>query len=70
MDRVRRELRGSVLALLMVHFAYQGETRTVLWLFLVAMVLAHLVYFAFEVVLPISAVDFAGSPETAAGSMP
>jgi phosphatidylcholine synthase len=29
---------GSVLALLMVHFAYQGEVETVLWLFLVAMV--------------------------------
>ena len=29
---------GTVLALLMVHFAYQGEVRTVLWLFLVAMV--------------------------------
>ena len=29
---------GSVLALLMVHFAYQGEVRTVLWLFLAAMV--------------------------------
>lgn len=28
---------GSVLALLMVHFAYQGEVRTVLWLFLAAM---------------------------------
>ena len=29
-------------------------------LFLVAMMLAHLVYFAFEVVLPISAVDSHG----------
>jgi phosphatidylcholine synthase len=29
---------GVVLALLMVHFAYQGEVRTVLWLFLAAMV--------------------------------
>jgi phosphatidylcholine synthase len=29
---------GAVLGLLMVHFAYQGEVRTVLWLFLVAMV--------------------------------
>jgi phosphatidylcholine synthase len=29
---------GTVLALLMVHFAYQGEVRTVLWLFLAAMV--------------------------------
>jgi phosphatidylcholine synthase len=29
---------GSVLALLMVHFAYQGDVQTVLWLFLVAMV--------------------------------
>ena len=29
---------ASVLALLMVHFAYQGEVRTVLWLFLAAMV--------------------------------
>ena len=29
---------GSVLALLMVHFAYQGEVVTVLWLFLAAMV--------------------------------
>lgn len=29
---------GSVLALLMVHFAYQGEVETVLWLFLAAMV--------------------------------
>jgi phosphatidylcholine synthase len=29
---------GAVLALLMVHFAYQGEVRTVLWLFLAAMV--------------------------------
>lgn len=29
---------GSVLALLMVHFVYQGEVRTVLWLFLAAMV--------------------------------
>jgi phosphatidylcholine synthase len=28
---------GTVLALLMVHFAYQGEVRTVLWLFLAAM---------------------------------
>jgi len=30
---------GAVLALLMVHFAYAGEVRTVLWLFLVAMVI-------------------------------
>ena len=30
---------GSVLALLMVHFAYQHDTRTVLWLFLAAMVI-------------------------------
>lgn len=29
---------GSVLALLMVHFAYRGEVQTVLWLFLAAMV--------------------------------
>ena len=29
---------GVVLALLMVHFAYQGEVVTVLWLFLAAMV--------------------------------
>ncbi|WP_244931868.1 CDP-alcohol phosphatidyltransferase family protein [Nocardioides sp. W7] len=29
---------GSVLALLMVHFSYEGEIETVLWLFLVAMV--------------------------------
>ena len=29
---------GSVLALLMIHFAYTGEVRTVLWLFLAAMV--------------------------------
>src|SRR6478609_7448885 len=29
---------GVVLALLMVHFAYQGEVETVLWLFLAAMV--------------------------------
>jgi phosphatidylcholine synthase len=29
---------GVVMALLMVHFAYQGEVRTVLWLFLAAMV--------------------------------
>src|SRR6478735_1403157 len=29
---------GAVLALLMVHFSYQGEVETVLWLFLVAMV--------------------------------
>jgi len=29
---------GVVLALLMVHFAYQGEVETVLWLFLVSMV--------------------------------
>src|SRR4051794_41740187 len=29
---------GIVLALLMVHFSYQGEVRTVLWLFLAAMV--------------------------------
>ena len=31
-------MTGSVLALLMVHFSYQGEVRTVLWLFLVAMI--------------------------------
>jgi phosphatidylcholine synthase len=31
-------MTGSVLALLMVHFAYQGRVETVLWLFLVAMV--------------------------------
>ena len=31
-------MTGAVLALLMVHFAYQGEVKTVLWLFLVAMV--------------------------------
>jgi phosphatidylcholine synthase len=30
---------GAVLALLMVHFSYHGEVRTVLWLFLVAMVI-------------------------------
>jgi phosphatidylcholine synthase len=30
---------GAVLGLLMVHFAYQGEVRTVLWLFLAAMVI-------------------------------
>ena len=30
---------GSVLALLMVHFAYLGDVSTVLWLFLVAMVI-------------------------------
>lgn len=30
---------GAVLALLMVHFAYAGEIQTVLWLFLVAMVI-------------------------------
>ena len=30
---------GAVLALLMVHFSYQGEVETVLWLFLVAMVI-------------------------------
>ena len=30
---------GSVLALLMVHLAYAGETAAVLWLFLVAMVI-------------------------------
>lgn len=30
---------GVVLALLMVHYAYAGEVRTVLWLFLVAMVI-------------------------------
>ena len=30
---------GAVLALLMVHFAYHGEVETVLWLFLVAMVI-------------------------------
>jgi phosphatidylcholine synthase len=29
---------GTVLALLMVHFSYEGEVQTVLWLFLVAMV--------------------------------
>jgi phosphatidylcholine synthase len=29
---------GAVLALLMVHFSYQGEVETVLWLFLAAMV--------------------------------
>ena len=29
---------GSVLALLMVHFSYRGDVDTVLWLFLVAMV--------------------------------
>ena len=29
---------GAVLALLMVHFAYEGEGRAVLWLFLAAMV--------------------------------
>jgi phosphatidylcholine synthase len=29
---------GAVLALLMVHFSYQGEVQTVLWLFLAAMV--------------------------------
>ena len=29
---------GAVLALLMVHFAYEGEVRAVLWLFLAAMV--------------------------------
>jgi phosphatidylcholine synthase len=29
---------GVVLALLMVHFSYQGEVRTVLWLFFVAMI--------------------------------
>src|SRR4051812_9416700 len=29
---------GAVLALLMVHFAYQGDTERVLWLSLVAMV--------------------------------
>ena len=29
---------GSVLALLMVHFSYRGDVETVLWLFLVAMV--------------------------------
>jgi phosphatidylcholine synthase len=29
---------GVVLALLMVHFSYEGEVRTVLWLFLAAMV--------------------------------
>ena len=28
---------GSVLALLMVHYSYQGEVKTVLWLFFVAM---------------------------------
>jgi phosphatidylcholine synthase len=28
---------GAVLALLMVHFSYQGEVQTVLWLFLAAM---------------------------------
>jgi phosphatidylcholine synthase len=31
-------MTGSVLALLMVHFSYEGETRTVLWLFRAAMV--------------------------------
>jgi phosphatidylcholine synthase len=30
---------GAVLALLMVHFSYHGEVETVLWLFLVAMVI-------------------------------
>jgi phosphatidylcholine synthase len=30
---------GAVLALLMVHFSYQGDVRTVLWLFLAAMVI-------------------------------
>jgi len=30
---------GAVLALLMVHFSYQGEVETVLWLFLVAMLI-------------------------------
>lgn len=30
---------GMVLALLMVHFAYAGQARTVLWLFLAAMVI-------------------------------
>ncbi|WP_372730137.1 phosphatidylcholine/phosphatidylserine synthase [Nocardioides sp.] len=30
---------GSVLALLMIHFAYLGEVRTVLWLFLASMVI-------------------------------
>jgi phosphatidylcholine synthase len=29
---------GAVLALLMVHFSYEGEVQTVLWLFLAAMV--------------------------------
>ena len=29
---------GAVLGLLMVHFAYEGDVRTVLWLFLAAMV--------------------------------
>ena len=33
---------GVVLGLLMVHFSYQGEVRTVLWLFLArALVVAH-----------------------------
>ena len=31
-------MSGAVLALLMVHFAYQGEVTTVLWLFLASMV--------------------------------
>lgn len=31
-------MTGSVLALLMVHFSYEGEVRKVLWLFLVAMI--------------------------------
>jgi len=31
-------MTGSVLALLMVHFSYEGEVQTVLWLFLAAMV--------------------------------
>ena len=30
---------GAVLALLMVHFSYHGQVETVLWLFLVAMVI-------------------------------
>ena len=30
---------GAALAMLMVHFSYTGEIRTVLWLFLVAMVI-------------------------------
>lgn len=30
---------GAVLALLMVHFSYEGKVETVLWLFLVAMVI-------------------------------